>query len=146
MAKRSVKKVKPSSSSKIPVEVKVISVLYYVLAVLSLIFGILFLVGAGAIGEYTQQIPALAVLGTGLFIVLGIIVIAFAVLDFFIGRGLWKGKNWARIIAIIIAILGFISALLSLVDGQFLSIISLVIHGLIGGYLLFSKEVKKTFK
>ncbi|MFX0212154.1 MAG: hypothetical protein ACFFDT_39640 [Candidatus Hodarchaeota archaeon] len=128
-----------------PTGIKIISVLYYIGAVLSLLFGILLLIGAGAISTLVTEIPLLGFLGAGFLTVIAIIMIALAVLGFFIGRGLWKGQNWARIVAIIFAILGFISAIINLISAQWGSIISLVINGLIGYYLLFSKNVKEAF-
>jgi uncharacterized membrane protein len=51
----------------------------------------------------------------------------------------------ARIIVIIFAILGLIGAIFKLINGQWSSIISLIINGVIGYYLLFSKSVKAAF-
>ena len=131
------------TSMNMPVGVKIISVLYYIGAALELIFGILFFVGAGTIAK---QFPLLGALGSGLFIVGGIILLGLAVLSFFVGKGLWKGKKWSRIVAIIFAILGVLFALLGMVQGQVASnIISLIISAAIGGYLLFSSSVKSAF-
>lgn len=123
----------------VPTGAKVISVLYYIGAVLGIILGLLFLLGAGALESIAEQIPLLAVLGAGLFVLGGIILIALGILGFFIGRGLWKGRNWVRVVAIILACLGFITAIFSF------DILGIIIHGIIGGYLLFSTRVKKAF-
>jgi hypothetical protein len=132
------------SAKQIPTGVKIISVLYYIGAVASILFGILMIVGAGTLGALIESIPFAALFG-GLFVVFGIVLIGLAVLSFFIGRGLWKGQKWARIIAIIFAILGVIGAIFSLVGGQWSAIVSLIIQGLIGYYLLFVKSVKQAF-
>jgi len=135
-------------ASQVPTGVKVISVLYYIGAALGLILGILFLVGAGVVSEYLDQIASagtFAAASQGIFIGLGIFVIAFAVLGFFIARGLWKAQKWARIVAIILAIISILFAILALVQGQLSSIVELIIHGVIGGYLLFSTKVKAAF-
>jgi|SRR3989344_149147 len=132
--------------ASVPTGVKIISVLYYIGAVFGLLFGILFIVGAGFIGSIASQIPLIGALGAGLFIVGGIIMIVFGILGFFIGRGLWKGRNWARIVAIIFACLGILIAIISMIQGSIISnIFSLVINGIIGGYLLFSSKVKEAF-
>lgn len=146
-SKKAAPKKVPSSMSGVPVGAKIISVLYYIGAVASVIVGILLLVGAGFIGSYVEDlsVPGVAMLGTAMFIVGGIILIALAVLEFFVGRGLWKGRNWARIVAIVLAILGIISAILSIIQASYGSIVSLIIHAIIGGYLLFSKNVKSAF-
>ncbi len=136
-----------AGSSKVPVGAKIISVLYYISAVVLVILGILLLVGAGMVGSLLGSIPRIGVFGTSLFIVLGIIMIALGVLCFFVGRGLWKGKQWARIVAIILAILGIIGAVMGMVQGNVSgNIVSLIIHLIIGGYLLLSKGVKQAFK
>ncbi|MGD9276902.1 MAG: hypothetical protein PVJ67_07055 [Candidatus Pacearchaeota archaeon] len=135
-----------SDGQSVPTGVKVIAVLYYIGAVLGIIFGLLFLVGAGAIGSIASQIPVLGALGAGLFIVGGIILIGLGVLGFFVGRGLWKARPWARIVAIIFAVLGILMAIISMIQGSIASnIFNLVIQLVIGGYLLFSNNVKQAF-
>jgi hypothetical protein len=133
--------------ANVPTGVKVISVLYYIAAVLSLLGGIAMLVGAGLIGSLANSIPLLGLFGGGLFVVGAIIMIGLAALDFFVGLGLWKGQQWARIVAIIFAALGALSALVSLVQGNIGGggIVGLIIHGLIGGYLLLNSSVKMAF-
>ncbi len=128
-----------AKNKEAPVGVKIISILYYIGAGLSVIGAILLFVGGSL---FAGLLPG--VLG-GLLAVMGILFIGFAVLGFFIGRGLWRVQNWARIVAIIFAILGVLGAIYSIISGQFTAIVSLVIHGVIGGYLLFSEEVKQVF-
>jgi len=126
-----------------PVGVKIISVLYYIGAALELLLAIALFIGAGTIAS---KIPLIGALGSGLFIIIGVVFIGLAVLSFFVGRGLWKGQKWARIVAIIFAVIGVLFALLGMVQGQFVSnIFSLVISAVIGGYLMFSKDVKAAF-
>lgn len=131
---------------EIPVLVKIIAVLYYIGAVLGIIFGLLFLIGAGMISSIIEQIPLLIALGTSLFIVGGILMIGLGILGFFIGRGLWKGRNWARIVVIIFSILGLLGGISMLFTGSYFNgIINILIEGFIAGYLLFSKDVKSAF-
>lgn len=140
-----------SDKQSVPTGVKIIAVLYYIGTFFGIIFGLLFLVGAGALNSVANKIPSLGVLGTlgaGLFIIGGIIVIGLGVLSFFIGRGLWKAKNWARIVAIVFAALGILMSMIMMImmPGSIVSnIFNLVIDLLIGGYLLFSKDVKQAF-
>ncbi|MBU2496826.1 MAG: hypothetical protein KJ767_02100 [Nanoarchaeota archaeon] len=133
---------------EMPTGVKIISVLYYIGAVLLLLIGLLAFVGMGAMSTImsTMGMGAWAALGAGVAVFMGIFLLALAVLYFFIGRGLWFGQNWARIVAVIFAVIGFISALTSLFGADFSSIISLVLNGIIGYYLWFSKDVKRVFK
>jgi hypothetical protein len=126
-----------------PVGVKIISVLYYICTGFSVLAALLFFVGSSFID---MIFPTLAAFGSVLLIALGILCLAGAVLTFFIARGLWKVKKWARIIVIVFACLGILSVLSSFVSSfSFSLIIQLAIHGAVGGYLLFAKEVKEAF-
>ncbi len=126
---------------QVPVGVKIISILYYIGAAMSVIFAILLLVG---VGTFLANLSILAIF-SGLLYFTGILFLGMAVLDFFIARGLWRAQKWARIIVIVFAILAVLGGIVSLIGGNFSSIITLVISGLIGGYLLFSKSVKQVF-
>ena len=136
----------PQETKFVPIRVKIIAVLYYISATLGLIFGLLFIVSAGLVNSITNQIPILGLFGTGLFIIGAIIIIVLGILSFFIGRGLWKGRNWARILVVIFSFISVLIAIVSMIQGNILSnIITLVISLVIGGYLLFSNNVKETF-
>jgi len=135
-----------SDGQPVPTGVKVIAVLYYIGAVLGVIFGLLLLVGAGMTSTIANQIPLLGTLGAGLFVVGGIIMIGLGILGFFVGRGLWQARPWARIVAIIFAALGTLTAIISMIQGNISgNILNLVIQLVIGGYLLFSNNVKQAF-
>ena len=135
-----------ADGQSVPTGVKVISVLYYIGAVLGVIFGLLFFVGAGTMGAIAEQIPLLGALGASIFIVGGIIMVGLGVLGFFVGRGLWKAKPWARIVAIIVACVGILMAIISMIQGNIASnIFSLVINLVIGGYLLFASSAREAF-
>ena len=130
----------------IPTGIKVISVLYYIGAVLGIIISILFFVGGKLLSSITSQIPVIGALGSMLFIVGGVITLIFGILGFFIGRGLWKGRNWARVVAIIFSILGIITAIIMMIRGNIMSNIpNLIVQLVISGYLLFSSKVKEAF-
>ena len=139
---------KMEKEKSVPTGVKVISVLYYIGAVLGILFGLLLLVGAGLIsGALLSSVAWLGVLGAGLFIVVGLLLLALGVFGIFIGRGLWKARPWARVVAIIFACLGVLMAVIIIVLGGGIvsNLFNLIIQGIIGGYLLFNTEVKKTF-
>jgi uncharacterized membrane protein (DUF2068 family) len=128
---------------EVPGGVKAISVLYYISAVLGVIFGLLFLFGAGAIANL---VPGIGMLGGGIFAIIGLVIIGLSVLGFFIGKGLWNGKNWARIIAIVFSAIGVVVAIISMFQGNVTgNLITLALNGLVGGYLLISEKVKKVF-
>jgi hypothetical protein len=129
------------AEKQVPTGVKVISVLFYIGAALTVLGGIALLIGGGLLGGLVSlsEIPLIGALGAGVAVLAGIIYIALGVLMFFVGRGLWKGANWARIVAIILAIIGLLSSIMSI------AIISIIIDAAVAGYLLFSKDVKAAF-
>lgn len=130
---------------EMPLGVKVISVLYYVGCAVSVVIGLMLIIGSSAVDTLAQQNPALATFSSGFAIVGGFVFLAVAVLGFFIGRGLWKGQSWSRITTIILSAIGVLFAIVAIVGGDFTSIISLAINSIIGSYLLFSSDVKAAF-
>lgn len=135
-----------SVEKQVPVGIKIISILYYIGAIIGIILaGIFFFMHITTIGSQAVGTSFLGGLGVG-FIIGGIIMISLSVLGFFIGRGLWKAKPWARIVAIIFTGLGILIAVISMITvGILANIISLVTNLAIGGYLLFNKKVKEAF-
>lgn len=137
------------TGSKVPWQVKTIAILHYIATGLCILIGLFMLLGAkGIVSSLVASSPDLeGILTSGMIVAIGIVFFAAGVLAFFIGRGLWKLRLWAKIVAIIFAILGFLSALVSVfVAFRWTLIINLIVYGLIGGYLLFDKEAKKIFK
>jgi uncharacterized membrane protein HdeD (DUF308 family) len=138
----------------IPTGVKVISVLDYIGAGLFALFGVIMLiVGIIALANpsFLQDTPDVFLTSIAGFIGIlmligGIILIGLSVLSFFVARGLWKGKNWARIVSIIFAGIGVIFSIIAMTQGNILNnLFNLAINLVIGGYLLFSSSVKKAF-
>jgi len=152
--KKRVSKKRTSQAGKIPVLVKLISLLFYIIAFVILITGIIFFIG-GIVGDsFAKVIDLESVLSTEGFegdyslliaiiqsslILGGLVLIILSVVDYFIARGLWKGRNWARIVVIIFAVIGFIGALSSL------DVFSMLLTGVVGGYLWFNKEARAAF-
>jgi hypothetical protein len=159
--KRAVARVTRKDS--MPWGVKVISILNYVLFAVLLLSGVVFLFGAAAFSsseearmtalKFFEDFTASTTLAakivasfSAILIATGIIAILLSVLFFFMGRGLWRGKNWARILTIIFFTLGFVGALADILRGDFAgNIPELIIDGLVAGYLLFNKRVKAIF-
>ncbi len=137
--------VSPAVKVGIPALVKILSILYYIGSVISVFAGLALILGGGLISSMFSSIPLLSTLGSGLFVVAGIIIIAFGLLYFFIGRGLWKGQKWSRVIVIIFECIAVLGSIFSITTSVIWGTILAVINGLIGGYLLFSKNVKQAF-
>ncbi len=137
--------VKIKEIKKVPVGVKIISVWYYIGAVIIVLLSLLYLFGSRFAGSLVNRFQLFAIFGVSFFIVIGIILMGFGVLSFFIARGLWKAKNWARIAAIILACVGIFITLTYIVMGD-IEIIPILFNGIVGGYLLFNKNVKIIFR
>jgi hypothetical protein len=146
-----------------PTGVKIISVLEYISSAVFILMGVLLLIVGIVINadptkiqlpnEVLSNFPDmgsfLVYLGP-LLIALGVVLMLLSILSFFVAYGLWKGKNWARIMEIVFSVFFFVSAFFSLFRGEnfgdfFSSLLNLVFSGAIGGYLLFNKKAKKFF-
>lgn len=125
----------------VPALVKVIGVLYYIGAAVGFLLAVLAFV-AGP--QLARKIPILALFGA-LAVVIGVVFVGLGVLSIFVGRGLFKAQNWARIVAIVLGVLGVVGNLVPLFHGRWGSIVSLLVSGGIAGYLLFSRDVKAAF-
>jgi len=124
--------------------VSVLAVLGYISAVFTLLLALLMVAGSAVIGtlieQFSPELTWMTAIGVVGLIFLGILFVGFAVLDYFIARGLWKGQNWARIVVLVLFTLSALGALASL------EIVSLVIDALVIWYLGFYKPVVKYFK
>ena len=112
-----------------PFGIIILSALSYALMVLSIFLGYVVFAGGGVSLD-------------------GIIFILLAVLLFFIGKGLRKVQNWARITAIVLSGVVLAYGVTLLFKEQRLmevGIVDIIISCLIGGYLLLSKKVKAYF-
>ena len=124
--------------------ITVLAVLGYISAALTLLGGIALIFGAGAIATFlANYVPGLSLFLTGgvvLFVILGIIFIALAVLDYFIAKGLWNGKNWARILMLVLCVLSLLGSLWPF------NLVGIVIDAIVIWYLGFYKPAVAYFK
>ncbi len=137
-----------------PIGVTILAVLEFIGAGFLILLGLLLLVGMsmlGSMGRGGEGGAFLGVLGA-LGAMAGVVVIVFAALPLAIGIGLWKLKNWARILVIIFAALGAagntVRVIWGLSSGDIVNavggIIGLGIQGLILWYM-FQPHVKQAF-
>src|SRR3989338_94933 len=130
--------------SIVPVWIKVLSILYYLIATFFLFYGVVFVLG-GTSQNILSETLYFEFPGATKFILIGTFLFVLGIAYFFIGRGLWKGQNWARIAVITFSVLGLILATISLVRGNIISILWLTVNIIIGGYLSFNDKVKVAF-
>jgi len=147
------------AKNKNPTGVKVISILFWIASAIYLFFSIAMLfIGPFLIKEFSGVVEDQFAIT--FLIILGTIFLGIGVLNVFIGIGLWKLKNWARITALVLIFIGFIwnciSALFALISIFFspmtllfsliFDIPFLILYGWMIHYLLINKQVKQVFK
>ncbi|HPD81685.1 MAG TPA: DUF2127 domain-containing protein [Candidatus Pacearchaeota archaeon] len=135
-------------SRKIPVGVQIISVLYYIMTALLIVSGLFIILFSGIIVSTIISIDAnlSSIITSQMIIWIGISFLILGGLIFFVGRGLWKLKLWAKITAILISGLMIIYYIYSLTLGfKPMQLIQLLIYVAIAVYLIFDRKAKKSF-
>jgi len=140
-----------------PVGVTILAILDFIGAVFCILGGIGMIAGGGLMASIMSQQQAQgAGAGAGFLAGLGalaaVVFLVLAAIYVLLGVGLWKLKNWARIITVVLTALGVISTLFGLI-GLFahfvafafvVNVIVLAIEALIIWYLLRA-DVKAAF-
>jgi|SRR3989344_3550655 len=127
------------NKKNVPTGVKILAVLSYIGSALTLIIGIFGSIGMFVFNNSKENYGQFNLAFAVAFILLSILL-------FFIGRGLWKGQNWARVVTVVFSILGILGAISGLIQGHVINgIFNIIINGIIGYYLWFNKNVKKAF-
>lgn len=127
-----------------PTGVTILAVLYFIGA------GVLALAGLAmfAVGGMAGAMGGLGVMFGALGAFLGIVMLLFAALAGVAGWGLWTGKGWAWMLALVLTALNAVSNLFGFAGGDTTSIVSSVIGLAIAGFIiwyLLQPGVKKWF-
>jgi len=144
--KRVMKKVSTTISAprRVPLGVEILAILVWISAALTIILALLAFTGSTVIDTILSNVSpenlSWSGVGTAVLIFIGLILLLCAVLDYFIGKALWQGKNWARILILIISALGFIDSF------NPFRVVGLIINGIIIWYLGFYKPAVNFFK
>jgi hypothetical protein len=105
-----------------PLGVTLIAILYFISAGLLSLAGIASILGAGFASYIASQHPDMGDLGAmllgGAGIFLAVFFLVIALLCGLEGRGLWKLKNWARTVAMVLAIIGVLFSGLGLLGAM----------------------------
>ncbi len=136
-----------------PTGVVIISILYFLAAACMLLVGAGLIVGLGVLGMAARQMQMGALLGViGAFG--GAMVLIFGALIAIVGWGLWTLKNWARIVALVLAVIGALGSVSGVVFltsmhfgalGWTWALLRLGVNVLIIWYLV-QPEVKQAFQ
>lgn len=144
-----------------PLSIKIDSIFFYVVGVLTFIFGLFVFFGAligtaflSNVDKETmlQTVPGLSMweiaLGQGVLtalIFVGLIICMWGIIQFFIGKELWKGKKIAYIAAAILIFIGFLSSLGVVLSLSWSGLGGLAIYGILGYCLFFDKKARRFF-
>lgn len=123
--------------------VRAIAVMQFVEAILELVVGVLLLIGGTLVGRTFPEIKTMTLfaLNGNILIFVGLGILAFALISFIIGLGLWKRQTWARVLGIVFSIISFFVSILSLPKG----LIGIAINAGVF-YILIHKDVSQVFK
>ena len=121
-----------------PTGVTILAVLVFLVVLSLLVGGLGTIVGVGVLGlvgifdspNISIFLPVLS-LPSSFFGLIGGVLTILGLVGFLLAWGLWTGKSWAWIVAIIFAIIGIISNLVTLPAG----VVGLILNGLIIYYL-----------
>ncbi len=138
-----------------PTGVTVLAVLNFLGAGLYALLAVLFfLIGAGgaASGMMSEMGGGAAAFLLGLGAAVGVILLIFAAIGLAIGIGMWKLRNWARIVTIVLVglslLLGVLGLLGSLIAFELVSLIFQAIFVALYAWIiwyLFQPHVKQAF-
>ena len=129
--------------AKRPILVTIISILVILQSLALLFLGGIFLLFGSA---FILSNPALVFLSV-LIIPLAIFILLLALITFIVGIGLLKGKNWARILYIIVGFIGLFGSITSLFTSPSVyGVLTMILPIFVISYLLFSRKVKEYFE
>ena len=137
-----------------PTGVTILAVLEFISAGVIILVGLLLLVGGGVLGAMSGGSEAsgfMSVLGA-LGAVAGVVVIVLSAIPLLVGFGLWRLKNWARILVIVFSGIGVVSNLFEILGGASAGELFSLSSGVIGLginvlilWYMFQAHVKQAF-
>jgi hypothetical protein len=128
-----------------------------IIAILNIISGIIMLLGGIGLAAIGSILPTLTtvdpnaggqmalagLLGVG-GVAIGGILIILGIISFIVAWGLLKGKSWAWTVTVVLSVISIVMGIISLVGGNFGSIVNIIIAGIII-YYLYRPHVKAYF-
>ena len=134
-----------------PEGIWIISVFMFASALMTFVFaGLAFKIAdmVPTINQYLSLLAETATTATisaGIPLLMGILLLVMAVIDYMIGRCLLRGRRWAWAVMVILSGVALIGAISGIIQGMIWgSIFTIIVYGLILWYLL-SKNTKKFY-
>ena len=130
-----------------PGQVTAAAVILIVLGVLVSLFGVLALLAAAVFPtmadspEFRDQLGPMAAAAGPLILTFGIILLAYGALEVTAGIFVLSGRTWARIVGLIVAVLGILFSLVGVLPGQnsaatnVISLVMLLAYGFVAWIL-----------
>ncbi len=129
------------SASTRPPGITLLAVLHVLQAIFFFLSGIVLI----ALGAFIRRgLFGLPRFLNGAVSLIGVVVVVIGLLYLGLAWGLWTGKGWAWILSLVLAGLGLIVSLISLVRGGFGTIVVLILDAIIL-YYLFRPNVRTFF-
>lgn len=136
----------------VPVGAKIIAIIYYIASVALIFAGIMFILALSFISflgfSFLNSLTGLVVGVSG--VMSGVLILAWGIVNFIAGRGLWTGRQWGKYLAITISALYIVFGVIKIFkfdDGGYVNtFISIVLNLFFIFYLLASHAIKSSFQ
>ena len=129
-----------------PIGVSIIAIMEYIGAGLCFFYAIfLFTLYAGivSLSQFSEG-PAPELISSVLVFLI-FIFLAFSVIGFFVGRALWNGRNWSRVLFLVFWWIGIAFSLIMVLTGSFIFLLEVVGLVFFIWYFQFKENVKNFF-
>ena len=144
-----------------PIGIKIVSIFFLISGLLGILFGALVFLGALLgfsllssvdVQSMINNNPGLSILGiesgTGLFttiFILGVFVLFWGVIEWYIGKGLWRAVRIWYVAASILILIGLLTSLALVISLSYSGLIPLILYGVFGYFLWLDKNSRAYF-
>ena len=166
MVKRGKKKFRSSKSNKIvmrldpPLGIKIVSVFFFISAILSFLFGVLIILGSVLglsllssedIKNMINNNPGLSAFGiesgTKLFTTIfafGVFIIVWGIIEWYVGKGLWRAIRIWYVAASVLILIGLLTSLALIFSLTYSGLVPLVFY-IVLAYLLWVNKNSRSY-
>ena len=133
----------------IPEGIWILAIISFVGAIVTAVFTKISFVAIGYLPAMNQWMVSQNLLPVGFqkVVFVSIFLLSITLLGYFMGRGLLKSQNWARIVLGVYMALGIITSVIGLGNGLIIANLStIIVNGFVVWYLFFKESTKEFFK